>query len=91
MNNSDSYNKWLETAYVLFAEEGPQNFSIKALAKQCELPRTNFYYYFNNKEELIEKVIELHYKSTTEIFNLELEKRLHSFIPTCMLFFMNLN
>lgn len=81
MNNSDSYNKWLETAYVLFAEEGPQNFSIKALAKQCELPRTNFYYYFNNKEELIEKEIELHYKSTTEIFNLELEKRLHSFIP----------
>ena len=81
MNNSDSYNKWLETAYALFAEEGPQNFSIKALAKQCELPRTNFYYYFNNKEELIEKVIELHYKSTIEIFNLELEKRLHSFIP----------
>lgn len=81
MNNSDSYNKWLETAYVFFAKEGPQNFSIKALAEQCGLPRTNFYYYFNNKEELIEKVIELHFKSTSEIFNLELEKRLHSFIP----------
>ena len=81
MKTSESYNKWLETAYALFAEEGPQNFSINALAKQCGLPRTNFYYYFENKEELIEKVIELHFKSTAEIFNLELEKRLHSFIP----------
>lgn len=81
MNSSESYNKWLDTAYTLFAEEGPQNFSIKALAHKCGLPRTNFYYYFDNKEELVEKVIELHFKTTTEIFNIELEKRLHSFIP----------
>ena len=78
MKNSESYNKWLKTAYALFAEKGPQNLSIKALAKQCGLPRTNFYYYFNNKEELIDKVIEFHFTSTIEIFNLELENRLHS-------------
>ena len=65
----------------MFAEKGPQNFSIKVLAKQCGLPRTNFYYYFDSKEELIDKVIELHFKSTIEIFNLELENRLHSYIP----------
>lgn len=81
MSNSESYNKWLETAYALFAEEGPKNLSIKALAKQCGLPRTNFYYYFDNKKELINKVIELHFQSTAEIFNIELEKRLHSFMP----------
>ena len=81
MKNSESYNKWLETAYALFAEEGPENLSIKALAKQCGLPRTSFYYYFDNKEELIDKVIELHFQSTIAIFNIELENRLHSFIP----------
>ena len=81
VNNSESYNKWLESAYVLFAEEGPQKFSIKALAKQCELPRTNFYYYFDNKEDLINKLIELHFETTAHIFNIELENRLHSFIP----------
>lgn len=81
MKNSESYNKWIEIAYLYFAAEGPDKITVMELAKQCELPRTNFYYYFENKEELINKVIELHFKSTTEIFNLELEKRLHSFIP----------
>lgn len=81
MKNSDSYGKWIETAYQYFAEEGPLNFSIKNLAKQCGLPRTNFYYYFENKEELIDKVIEFHFKTTTEIFNLELENKLNCFIP----------
>ena len=52
MKTSELYNKWIETAYALFAEEGPENLSIKALAKQCGLPLTNFYYYFDNKEEL---------------------------------------
>lgn len=81
MKVSESYNVWLETAYVLFAKNGPENLSIKALAEQCELPRTNFYYYFDNKEDLIEKVIDLHFKTTTELFNTELENKLHSLIP----------
>lgn len=81
MKTTESYTIWLEAAYRLFAEKGPENLSIKDLAKQCGLPRTNFYYYFDNKEELIDKIIELHFKSTIEIFNLELEKRLHVYIP----------
>jgi AcrR family transcriptional regulator len=81
MKTSESYTKWLETAYVMFAEIGPQNLSIKSLAEQCGLPRTNFYYYFANKEELIEKIIDLHFETTAELFNTEVEKRLHSFIP----------
>lgn len=81
MKNSVSYSRWIEAAYIYFAEEGPKNLSIMALAKQCGLPRTNFYYYFENKEDLIDKVIELHFKSTIDIFNAELENRLHSFMP----------
>ncbi|MCG8310052.1 MAG: TetR/AcrR family transcriptional regulator [Cytophagales bacterium] len=81
MNGSESYNTWLETAYRLFAEEGPENFSIKALAQKCGLPRTNFYYYFENKEEIIDKIIELHFTTTIETFNEELKKRLHTYVP----------
>lgn len=81
MNNSESYNKWLEAAYQLFAQEGPKDLSIKALAELCGLPRTNFYYYFDNKNDLIDKVIDLHFRSTVEIFNTEVKKRLHCYIP----------
>ena len=81
MKTSVSYIKWLETAYIKFAEIGPNNLSIKSLAKQCDLPRTNFYYYFANKEELIEELIKLHFETTTKLFNTELENRLHSLIP----------
>lgn len=79
--NQESFNIWLNTAYQLFAEKGPENLTVKELAKQCKLPRTNFYYYFENKEEIIDKIIELHFTTTTEIFNLELEKRFHIYIP----------
>lgn len=77
----ETYNKCLETAYCLFAEKGPNGFSVKELAQKCGLPRTNFYYYFKNKEELIEEVIDLHFHTTVKIFNVELTKRLHSLIP----------
>jgi len=81
MNTTGSYKKWLESAYYFFATEGSGKLSIKALAKQCGLPRTNFYYYFHDKEELLDKIIELHFNTTTENINKELEQRLHSFIP----------
>ena len=81
MKNQESYKIWIETAYRCFAEQGPENLSIMELAKKCGLPRTNFYYYFHDKIELIDKIIDFHFTSTTEIFNIELEKRLHSYIP----------
>jgi AcrR family transcriptional regulator len=81
MSKSESYCIWVETAYQLFAEEGPENFSIKALANRCRLPRTNFYYYFDNKEEIIEAILELHFQTTTEHFNIELEKKFNTLIP----------
>lgn len=81
MKTTESYTIWLETAYKLFAEKGPDNFSVKEVAQLCGLPRTNFYYYFDNKDELLDKIIELHYQSTIEIFNAELKKRLNTYIP----------
>ena len=63
MKDTKAYSRWIEAAYLCFAEEGPKNLSITTLAKKCGLPRTNFYYYFENKEDLIHKVIEFHFKS----------------------------
>jgi AcrR family transcriptional regulator len=81
VNNSASYNKWIEVGYHCFAEQGPQNFSIMSLAEKCELPRTNFYYYFDHKADLFDKLIELHFETTAQLFNTELEHKLHSLIP----------
>lgn len=78
---SKSYNQWLETAYQIFAKKGPDSLTIKGLSETCELPRTNFYYYFDNKEDLIDKLIRLHFETTTQLFNEALRKRLHSYIP----------
>jgi len=77
----ESYKVWLQTAHQLFAENGPENFSVKEVSNRCGLPRTNFYYHFDNKDDLLDKTIELHLQSTLEIFNAELSKRLKVFIP----------
>lgn len=77
----ESYNVWLQTAHKLFAENGPENFSVKEVSNRCGLPRTNFYYHFDNKNDLLDKTIELHIQTTIEIFNAELGKRLNTFIP----------
>jgi len=81
VKTSESYTVWLKTAYQLFAEKGPENFSVKEVAKLCGLPRTNCYYYFDNKDDLLDKTIDLHFQTTTEIFNAELSKRLNAFMP----------
>lgn len=81
MKTAKSYTIWLETAYILFAEKGPEKFSIKEVAKKCGLPRTNFYYYFDSKDDLLDKVIDLHFQTTVEIFNTALITRLNVFIP----------
>jgi len=81
MKSSESYNKWLETGYHFFAEKGPVDMSIKALSEQCHLPRTNFYYYFDDKEDFIDKLIGLHFETTAELFNQELRTRFHTYIP----------
>lgn len=66
MSESEAYGKWLQTAYNTFAEDGPKNFTIKELSRRCGLPRTNFYYYFENRDEIIEKIFELHFQTTKE-------------------------
>ncbi len=60
MKNIDTYNKWISGGYQYFSEVGPENFSIKKLSEILGLSRTSFHYYFNNKDEFFDCLIEYH-------------------------------
>ena len=75
-----SRNKWIEVGYFLFAENGPQNFSIKKLSEIAGLPRTNFYYHFNDYNELFEEIIKLHFGVTDEYLRI-ITDELKNFLP----------
>ncbi|MBP2832670.1 TetR/AcrR family transcriptional regulator [Aquimarina sp. U1-2] len=53
---------------------GVQNSSMSELAKACNIQKSHFYYYFNNKEELIKEVLSLVYS----YFNYNLFKTIDS-------------
>ena len=75
-----SKEKWLEKAYECFAEVGPLDLNIKALSVKAGLPRTNFYYHFIDKDDLIKQVLNLHYLSGDK-YNAILKKQLKNFLP----------
>ena len=60
MKNIDTYNKWISGGYKYFSEVGPENFSIKKLSEILGLSRTSFHYYFDNKDEFFDCLIEHH-------------------------------
>ncbi|TNJ41249.1 TetR/AcrR family transcriptional regulator [Tamlana fucoidanivorans] len=78
MERNKKYSEWIDAAYKEFACNGP-DFSLKALAKKTNLPRATFYYYFNNKEHLIEDLLK-HHAELNESFQSEI-KTLKTLIP----------
>ena len=75
-----SKQKWLEESYNLFGEYGPDGLSIKSLAEKAGLPRTNFYYHFADKEDLIEQLLYLH-NEITKNYCVVLKDQMQVFIP----------
>ena len=53
----ETKNKWLETSFRHFAEFGPEQLSIKRIADEINVPRSTFYHYFADKENLIEELL----------------------------------
>ena len=72
--------KWLKEAYDLFGEYGPDEFNIKSLAEKASLPRTNFYYHFADKEDLIEQLLYLH-NQVAENYCVALKEQMRVFLP----------
>ena len=60
MKNLDTYDRWVLGGYQYFADVGPDNFSIKKLSELLKLSRTSFHYYFQNKDDFFDCLIEHH-------------------------------
>jgi len=57
----DTRELWIEKGYEHFALYGPDKLSIKLIAQEHDIARTSFNYYFLNKEEFCDELIEKHY------------------------------
>lgn len=53
----------------LFYYQGYVNTGISEILKVCKIPKGSFYYYFKNKENLLDEVIDLHVKNLLYIFD----------------------
>lgn len=53
----------------LFYYQGYVNTGINEILKVCNIPKGSFYYYFKNKEDLLNEVIDLHLKNLLNIFD----------------------
>ncbi len=58
--NADTYNRWILEGYNYFSEVGPGAFSIKELSERAGLSRTSFHYYFQDKDDLFDQLIDHH-------------------------------
>ena len=52
---------WIEKGYEHFGLYGPEKLSIKLIAQEHSIARTSFNYYFSNKEEFCNELIDKHY------------------------------
>ena len=57
----DTHDLWIEKGYEHFGLYGPERLSIKLIAQEHDIARTSFNYYFSNKEEFCDELIEKHY------------------------------
>jgi len=57
----DTRDIWIEKGYEHFGLYGPERLSIKLIAQEHDIARTSFNYYFSNKEEFCDELIEKHY------------------------------
>lgn len=57
----DTRDLWIEKGYEHFGLYGPNSLSIKLIAQELDIARTSFNYYFLDKEEFCDELIEKHY------------------------------
>lgn len=57
----DTRELWIEKGYEHFGLYGPERLSIKLIAQEYDISRTSFNYYFSNKEEFCDELIDKHY------------------------------
>ena len=65
----DTRDIWIEKGYEHFGLYGPDGLSIKLIAEENDIARTSFNYYFLNKEEFYDELIEKHYDLVNQYCN----------------------
>lgn len=60
--------KWIETGYRHFAEFGPHELKIKAIAHDAGLSRTTFYHFFTDLEDFIDQLLNEHRSRADEYY-----------------------
>lgn len=76
---SEIYQKWIDAAYNEFSLVGP-DFSLKALSLKTGLSRATFYYYFDNKDLLIDELLKVHQQESDK-FYADLQLKFTKLIP----------
>ena len=56
---------WLEAAYAALIREGIEGVKIQPLAERLKLSRTSFYWFFENREELLQALLAMWVERTT--------------------------
>ncbi len=62
-----SRQKWIETGYSLFCEEGHEGIQIERLSRMTGLNKSGFYHYFGDFEGFFEALMEEHHSRMNQI------------------------
>ena len=62
MSKEPTSPKWLETAYQLFAHEGPGGIHIERIARLLNLNKSSFYHHFGTLEVFYDALVQYHYQ-----------------------------
>lgn len=76
MKKNNSLDTWIDTGYLLFAEEGPEGIQIERLARMTKLNKSGFYHYFGDRDTYLERLMEKHFNYGL-IFRDEMKKVVH--------------
>lgn len=67
-NSTDTKNKVLDVARILFAKQGFEGTSVRDIAKEAEVNVASINYHFNNKENLFSEILRIGYtECSTEL------------------------
>lgn len=62
---------WIQTGYVLFAQQGPTGLKVEVLARQVGKSKSSFYHYFADVEVFTERLLSYHTERVKHIAHLE--------------------
>jgi AcrR family transcriptional regulator len=79
MENSTTYQNWIDKGYELFTHSGPDGIKVETLARKMHVSKSSFYYHFGDQETFLELLLEEHYH-ITERFGAD-AKQCKAFVP----------